>query len=1609
MVNWKKTARHYFEEYKDNGGWQDSTVNLEERVGDDHINLPDAANTSSPENVYVSFLTPLLASGEQSTSTTETGKNSNHTSVTITDLAGWVVNDGDGRNSTFNMNRVINSAQDRANNDVSVDFTINAGDGDDTLFAYDSEITFNGEAGTDTVSYTSFRAENLADGIVVNSTSSGISVDKSLAVGSKYYKESIGSYETANGKRTETVEYRQVQVLERDSVTNVRDQFSGIEIIQGSAKDDTFNLLADTEILQIFGFDGNDEIFAGSNTEVISAGTGADVIHLSDNLLASKTGSSQLYIDGGKGHNDTLVVTQGLVNTLKEQYTVEQTNIAIANSVAASLAGTGSSLQATATALANTLNKSNQNALQNVVVNDIERIQLELEETPDVNPANVDGLGVYKTAALNGAHSGSEKQDSIYHLSDYEAIFASQLPQTSQADSFYGLENARVSTYDNVSATNAAALAAWAQSHNANNISDAHSLQGEIAVNQLKHISGKIWVVAGERYSFKETVDDYAYLTIGGETILDDSHWNNSDSGTYLASTTGFVDLDFYVFNGGGPGYYDLRGAQENPRPEKLGELTNIQTEVYQNVSLTNPADLPAYADANSGNSTGADDLAATNGAGSLTKISGQLAVVEGQVYSFQSEGQVVSYLRIDNKEIIGNDGASYDYQGSFTATSTGTVDVEYYVYSATAQAHNLVQLLQAGTADSTADLKLLRTSEYNNLPTSELLYNQGNIVTELEQRQPHDTSVSGNLQGDVAANSARHIEGKLWVEAGHTYYFTENVDDFVHIVVDEQQVLSDRQWNVETTGTYQAQKTGYVDVDFYVFNGPGLGDYSLEVSASVNQTHTPTNSSPTASDSDLDSYPRLFVTPEVEQAPTDRLSIDASAANISHGVHILGTDLSNNIQGSAYGDILFGGDGHDQLNGGLGADVLIGAAGKDTYVFNGDNFGHDVIVNLVQGDAERDEIIFQGTTQTDIHLYRMADHLVVRPSDQGAVVITNVFGANAVGDFERIVFRDNNGNDGWVFTPEQFAAGGQYANIGTIQAGHPVYDRIMASDAAHGLETAEANVAKSIDELLAESEAVKRDAAVNSELARNGFELGNELLTNGGFEDGATGWSHPNPLEFWNDGSQGVYTSADSQRYLELDNAGGLDSISQQFAGAAGERYLLSFDLGRRGNGSDDSNTVQLTFNGEDLGSFVAQGQNSFERYDLVVDGAALNTLTFSETASGNDTLGPLLDNISVRRINQVGEETLLVNGDFDFSGAVDAEVHRASIDGWQSSNAFHLFAADSQGVSAQTGSSVYLKLDRTDAADSITTNVNLETAKQYQIEFDLAADAAVSAASNGVQVLLNGVTVGTAYATGSNWQTFSLTVEGSSGLDQLSFREFAEGNDGAGGYLDNVRVFQDSSNNRLSLATIGASLILNGDFQTDNLAQPQQSDASEWTLDNGAVLVANPADSSDQVINLDAAVNTGTDRSSASQQLDAVAGEEYELSFSLSGAGNEISNTVEVWWNNQQLGTAQVAANQTETFSYSVTGIAGHEQVRFVGSSVGNDGAGLYLDDVSLTALDLPELSVVELGENLLNNGGFEDNGFAGSGVIPVSAVSGWDSTASQLEIGQERLCCA
>ncbi|MDD2052609.1 type I secretion C-terminal target domain-containing protein [Pseudomonas putida] len=67
----------------------------------------------------------------------------------------------------------------------------------------------------------------------------------------------------------------------------------------------------------------------------------------------------------------------------------------------------------------------------------------------------------------------------------------------------------------------------------------------------------------------------------------------------------------------------------------------------------------------------------------------------------------------------------------------------------------------------------------------------------------------------------------------------------------------------------------------------------------------------------------------------------------------IFGQGGNDTLDGGKGNDILLGGDGDDILIGGAGDDILIGGAGADTFVWNKNDFGHDVIkdFNLGEGD----------------------------------------------------------------------------------------------------------------------------------------------------------------------------------------------------------------------------------------------------------------------------------------------------------------------------------------------------------------------------------------------------------------------------------------------------------------------------------------------------------------------------------------------------------------------------------------------------------------------------------------------------------------------------------
>lgn len=150
-----------------------------------------------------------------------------------------------------------------------------------------------------------------------------------------------------------------------------------------------------------------------------------------------------------------------------------------------------------------------------------------------------------------------------------------------------GLINGCEDTYEGVySCDDADALEAWVDSHGSRSfkrLDDEGRIEGSLTSQTIKHISGKIYLEAGETYVFRESVDDYALLKINGEKIIGDMRWNHSSSGSCKVSESGYYQFDFYAYNRGGPGDMKLEYKVEG-----IGDFTTIHT----SDSTTTPDEL---------------------------------------------------------------------------------------------------------------------------------------------------------------------------------------------------------------------------------------------------------------------------------------------------------------------------------------------------------------------------------------------------------------------------------------------------------------------------------------------------------------------------------------------------------------------------------------------------------------------------------------------------------------------------------------------------------------------------------------------------------------------------------------------------------------------------------------------------------------------------------------------------------------------------------------------------------------------------------------------------------------------------------------------------------
>jgi len=148
------------------------------------------------------------------------------------------------------------------------------------------------------------------------------------------------------------------------------------------------------------------------------------------------------------------------------------------------------------------------------------------------------------------------------------------------------------------------------------------------------------------------------------------------------------------------------------------------------------------------------------------------------------------------------------------------------------------------------------------------------------------------------------------------------------------------------------------------------------------------------------------------------------------------------------------------------------------------------------------------------------------------------------------------------------------------------------------------------------------------------------ELITNGGFEAGLTGWT--------SSGQIGVNTAADynpccgtvgsepgfsGNHFVDFGsgNTAGVDLVSQAFNDLLGSLYTVSFDLGAFGAGT---NLVTATAGGVSQNFTVTANNNAdttFHNQSFSFLGTGLDTVKFTVVATGPDNTDALLDNVSV------------------------------------------------------------------------------------------------------------------------------------------------------------------------------------------------------------------------------------------------------------------------------------------------------------------------------------------------------------------------------------------
>ncbi len=198
-------------------------------------------------------------------------------------------------------------------------------------------------------------------------------------------------------------------------------------------------------------------------------------------------------------------------------------------------------------------------------------------------------------------------------------------------------------------------------------------------------------------------------------------------------------------------------------------------------------------------------------------------------------------------------------------------------------------------------------------------------------------------------------------------------------------------------------------------------------------------------------------------------------------------------------------------------------------------------------------------------------------------------------------------------------------------------------------------------------------------------------LINNGSFESGTTGWTgNGDTVEVNTAGAFGV-TGATGSKVAELDaNSCGVGGFYQHVATTVGQAYQLSVDIAARSGTALATNTVEVYWAGKKIAT-IDPTSTTMKTYTFDVVGTSTSDrLEFREQAGDDDSVGGIIDNVRLVTCTTVQETAPVIIDSCDDNLTIDAGLlaQKASIGNfiWYDKDADGIQDANEAGIAGVT-----------------------------------------------------------------------------------------------------------------------------------------------------------------------------------------------------------------------------------------------------------------------------------------------------------------------------------